>query len=43
MYFGDFIGGILAGSLGEHGGPSEIRDALTGDVIRQRTGQGDES
>jgi L-threonylcarbamoyladenylate synthase len=43
MYFGNFITGILAGPLGTHDGPSEIRDALTGEVIRQRTGQGSES
>jgi L-threonylcarbamoyladenylate synthase len=36
MYFGHFISGIVAGPLGRQSGPSEIRDALTGEVIRQR-------
>ena len=34
-YFGDFIAGIVAGPLGGRSGPSEIRDALTGTVIRE--------
>ena len=34
-YFGHFIGGILAGPLGESERPSEIRDLVTGKVIRK--------
>jgi L-threonylcarbamoyladenylate synthase len=33
-YFGDFIGGIVAGRLGGAPGPSEIRDLRTGRAIR---------
>jgi L-threonylcarbamoyladenylate synthase len=33
-YFGPFLGGILAGPLGDKKQPSEIRDLLTGRVIR---------
>jgi L-threonylcarbamoyladenylate synthase len=34
-YFGQSLGGILAGSLGDGSKPSEIRDLLTGTIIRQ--------
>lgn len=34
-YFGQSLGGILAGSLGDGSKPSEIRDLLTGAIIRQ--------
>ena len=34
-YFGQSLGGILAGPLGDGGKPSEIRDLLTGAIIRQ--------
>lgn len=34
-YFGDRLKGILAGPLGESDKPSEIRDLLSGKVIRQ--------
>jgi len=33
-YFGKQLGGILAGPLGAAGQPSEIRDLLTGNIIR---------
>jgi L-threonylcarbamoyladenylate synthase len=33
-YFGNQLGGILAGPLGEPGRPSEIRDLLSGNIIR---------
>ena len=33
-YFGDQLGGILAGRLGAATQPSEIRDLLTGNIIR---------
>jgi L-threonylcarbamoyladenylate synthase len=33
-YFGKQLGGILAGPLGVAGQPSEIRDLLTGNIIR---------
>jgi L-threonylcarbamoyladenylate synthase len=34
-YFGQSLGGILAGELGEGSKPSEIRDLVTGAIIRQ--------
>jgi len=34
-YFGHSLGGILAGPLGDASKPSEIRDLLTGAIIRQ--------
>jgi L-threonylcarbamoyladenylate synthase len=34
-YFGQSLGGILAGPLGDGSKPSEIRDLLTGTIIRQ--------
>jgi L-threonylcarbamoyladenylate synthase len=34
-YFGQSLGGILAGSLGDGSKPSEIRDLLTNTIIRQ--------
>jgi L-threonylcarbamoyladenylate synthase len=34
-YFGQSLGGILAGPLGDGSKPSEIRDLLTGAIIRQ--------
>lgn len=33
-YFGSFIGGIIAGALGGRDACSEIRDVMTGDVLR---------
>lgn len=33
-YFGSFLGGIVAGALGEEEKPSEIRDLVSGTVIR---------
>jgi len=34
-YFGDGLAGILAGELGDGQRPSEIRDLVSGDIIRQ--------
>jgi L-threonylcarbamoyladenylate synthase len=34
-YFGDQLGGILAGSLGGSNNPSEIRDLVSGRIIRK--------
>ena len=34
-YFGDSIAGILEGALGESQKPSEIRDLVSGAIIRQ--------
>lgn len=34
-YFGDQIAGVLAGSLGSSENPSEIRDLVSGKIIRQ--------
>ena len=34
-YFGQRIGGILAGPLGDSNKPSEIRDLVTGNIIRR--------
>ena len=34
-YFGQSLGGILAGCLGDASKPSEIRDLLTGTIIRK--------
>lgn len=34
-YFGDQLGGILAGPLGGSDRPSEIRDLVTGNIIRK--------
>ena len=34
-YFGQQLGGVLAGALGGAKNPSEIRDLITGDTIRQ--------
>ena len=33
-YFGSFLGGIVEGALGKDGKPSEIRDLVSGAVIR---------
>jgi len=33
-YFGSYLGGILAGPLGGRDKPSEIRDVMTGEVVR---------
>jgi L-threonylcarbamoyladenylate synthase len=35
QYFGQQLGGVLAGALGGAKNPSEIRDLITGDIIRQ--------
>ena len=34
QYFGSLLGGIVAGALGNDGKPSEIRDLISGAVIR---------
>jgi L-threonylcarbamoyladenylate synthase len=34
-YFGNQLGGILAGPLGSAKQPSEIRDLVSGNIIRQ--------